>query len=214
VTEATADVPAPAATADPTTKTARRPRSASRTVVEWVVIIAIALIAAVLIKTYLIEAYVIPSSSMSPTIEVGDRVLVDKLSYDFGARPERGNIIVFAKPAGDIDPGVKDLIKRVVGLPGQTIRSTSSGGLTIDGRLISQPWLTAAARADPGPAICSQDRVDCVGQTLHVPPGDYFVMGDNRNDSDDSRFFGPIPGHLIVGRAFVRIWPLSRLHWF
>ncbi len=197
MTEATADATVTSATSVP------RRRSTTRTVVEWAVIIVVALVAAILIKTYLVEAYYIPSLSMSPTIKVGDRVLVDKLSYDFGS-PHRGDIVVFTKPADDVDPGVKDLIKRVIGLPGQTIQSLPGGAILIDGHVIAQPWLTPFARSHPGPAI----------PRMTIQRGDYYVMGDDRDDSDDSRFFGPIPGRLIVGRAFVRIWPLSRLHWF
>jgi signal peptidase I len=184
--------------------------------VQWIVVIIAALVIAALLKTYVVEAYAIPSASMTPTIAVGDRVLVDKLSYDFGRHPHTGNIIVFHKPA-DFDetdplegPGIKNLIKRVIGLPGQSLRSGPGGVIYVDGRLLSQPWLSASARADPGPAICSSDRTDCTGKTLHLPAGEYLVMGDYRSDSDD----GPVVGHLIVGRAFVRIWPLSRLHWF
>jgi signal peptidase I len=183
--------------------TTRRHRSSTRTVVEWVVIVVVALLAATVVKASVVEAYAIPSASMSPTIQVGDRVLVDKLSYDFGA-PRRGDIIVFAKPAADIDPGVTDLIKRVIGLPGQTIQSGPGGTILVDGKPIAEPWLSAAARANPGPPI----------PQMTVPEGDYYVMGDNRDDSDDSRYFGPVPGRLIIGRAVVRIWPLSRLHRF
>lgn len=209
MTDAIAEAPA----ADAAVR--RPPRSGTRVAVDWLLIIVVAVVAALLIKTYLVEAYVIPSLSMSPTIAVGDRVLVDKLSYDVGS-PQRGQIVVFAKPAGDVDPGVKDLIKRVIGLPGQSIRSLPDGAIQVDGRTIAQPWLPPAARTGPGagPAICSIDRTDCVGRTLHLPAGQYLVMGDNRNDSDDSRYFGPIAGHLIIGRAVVRVWPLSRLHWF
>jgi signal peptidase I len=200
----------------------RRPTRPSRTrsVAQWAVVIVAALLIAGLLKTFVIEAYSIPSGSMEPTIQVGDRVLVDKLSYDFGRHPHTGDIVVFSKPADfdATDPAdggtIKDLIKRVVGTPGEYLRTGPDGVIYVDGRVLPQPWLSAAARADPGPAICSQDRTDCTGMTLHLPPGEYLVMGDNRDASDDGRYFGPIPGHLIVGRAFVRIWPLSRLHWF
>jgi signal peptidase I len=194
----------------------RPQRSSRRGLIEWVVIIVVALLAAVLIKTFLVQAYYIPSGSMEPTIMIGDRVLVDKVSYDLHG-VHRGDIIVFSTPPDDtgVGGGVKDLIKRVIGLPGETLRSGPDSEIFIDGRLISQPWLTPGARSDPGPAICSvNNQTDCVGDTLHLPKGEYFVMGDNRGDSSDSRYFGPISGHLIVGRTFVRIWPLSRLHWF
>jgi signal peptidase I len=200
--------------------TSTAPRRRSRGALQWVAILAVALLLAVVLKAFVVEAYVIPSLSMSPTIQKGDRVLVDKLSYDFGARPSVGNIIVFAKPAdfastagGETDD-IKDLIKRVVGTPGEALRTGPGGVILVDGRVLPQPWLSTSARADPGPAICSINRTDCVGDTLHLPADAYLVMGDDRDGSDDGRYFGPISGHLIVGRAFVRIWPLSRLHWF
>jgi signal peptidase I len=193
-------------------------RSRTKGLVEWVVVIVVALVIAALLKTFVVEAFKIPSGSMEPTIQIGDRVLVDKLSFKLGGHPHTGDIVVFDKPPAFYDaddPNVTDLIKRVVGTPGESLQS-GPGGRTIyvDGKLLAQPWLSAAARADPGPAICSQLRTDCVGQTLHLPAGQYLVMGDNRGDSYDGRYFGPISGHLIVGRAFVRVWPLSRLHWF
>jgi signal peptidase I len=197
------------------------PRPASgrgRGVVEWVAIVVVALLAAFGIKTWVVQAFVIPSGSMEPTILINDRVLVDKLAYDFHG-VHRGNIIVFKKTPADTEAGdINDLIKRVIGLPGQTLRSGPDGQIYVDGKLIAQPWLTPAAQANPGPPICGSapdlSRTDCVGAVLHLPKGEYYVMGDNRGDSDDSRYWGPVPSNLIVGQAFLRIWPLSRIHWF
>lgn len=177
----------------------RRPRH-RRAIIEWVAILAAAVVAALLLRTFVIQPYFIPSGSMEPTLEIGDKVLVNKLSYDFHG-VHAGDIIVFKKPADDYSPGVKDLIKRVIGLPGQTISSGPDAEVFINGRLLSQPWLTASAKADPGPKI----------PKLVIPAGDYFVMGDNRGNSDDSRVFGPIPKNLIVGRAFLLVWPPSRI---
>ncbi len=189
-------------TTGPRTHAATKPRR--RGFVEWIVILALALLAAFLIRTYLIESYVIPTPSMYPTIMDGDRVLVNKLSYDFGNSPHLGDIVVFNKPPADTNVGTPILIKRVIGLPGQTIQSGPRAEILINGKEINQPWLTAGARASPGPAIAK----------MTIPKGDYFVMGDNRGDSEDSRYFGTITDRSIIGRAFVRIWPLSRLHWF
>lgn len=170
-----------------------------RSLVEWLVIIAIALLAAFLIKTYLVQAFWIPSGSMEPTLEPGDRVLVSKIAYDLHP-VHRGDIVVFKKPANDVAPGIKDLIKRVVGLPGETIQGIG-GGVYINGHRLAQKYLPRGVTTAPfGP--------------VKIPKGDYFMMGDNRGDSADSRVFGPVPGKLIIGRAFVRIWPLSRLYWF
>lgn len=171
------------------------PRS-RRVVIEWVAVMAVAVIAAVLIRAFVFEPFFIPSTSMYPTLKVGDRVLVNKLSYDLHS-VHRGDVVVFAKPPHDYSPGIKDLIKRVIGLPGETV-SGQNGAVYIDGHRLKEPWLPKGETTAPFPAVV-------------VPRGDYFVMGDNRGDSADSRVIGPIAGHLIVGRAFVRVWPISRL---
>jgi signal peptidase I len=167
---------------------------------EWVVILAAAVIVAVLLHVFLVQAYYIPSGSMEPTLKVGDRVLVNKLSYDLHS-VHRGDIIVFKKPPGESLPGITDLIKRVIGLPGERISSAPDGAVLVNGKPIAQPWLTPQARQHPGIPITAQT----------IPPGDYFVMGDNRDNSEDSRYIGPIPGSDIIGRAFFRVWPLSSL---
>ncbi|HET9732912.1 MAG TPA: signal peptidase I [Acidimicrobiales bacterium] len=170
-----------------------------RAVVEWVVVVAVALGAALLVKTFILGTFYIPSASMEPTLMVGDRVFVNKLSYDVHSI-HRGDVVVFTLPPGEsAGPGIDDLIKRVIGLPGDTISSGPNGQILIDGHPISQPW--ASFSLGTGPAIAP----------FHVPAGDYFLMGDNRGDSRDSRYFGPIPGKLIIGRAFVRIWPINRI---
>ena len=161
-----------------------------------------ALLAALALRTWVVEAFYIPSGSMIPTLEVGDRILVDKLSYDFGT-VHRGNIVVFRRPPGDtVAPGIKDLVKRVIGLPGQTISSAPSGAVDINGHPIAQPWLPKGTA--PGPPI----------RTQVIPKGEYFVMGDNRANSEDSRFFGPISKKLIVGRVVLTYWPLNRFRFF
>ncbi len=156
--------------------------------------------AAFAVRAYVAQSYIIPSPSMEPTLMIGDRILVDKLSYhlhDVG----RGDIVVFAKPPKELaDPTIKDLVKRVIGLPGDVIWS-SGGRVYIDGKPLSEPWLP------PGTVTTGITR-------QKVPPNEYFVMGDNRSDSQDSRFFGPIPRSLIVGRVVLRIWPLSHVHLF
>ena len=178
---------------------AQAERSGVRSLVEWAVIIAAALIVALVVKTFLLQAFYIPSGSMEPTLKPGDRVLVNKLSYDLHS-VHRGDLVVFKRPPSEAgDPTIKDLIKRVIGLPGDRIEGRD-GVVYINGAKISEPYLppgTVTTSIQPG------------GYT--VPPGQYFVMGDNRSNSMDSRFIGPIPGDLIVGRAFVRVWPLSGL---
>lgn len=164
---------------------------------EWLAILAVAVIAAFLVRAFVVEPFFIPSGSMEPTLEVGDRVLVNKLSYDFHP-VHRGDVVVFKKPAGDFSPGIKDLIKRVIGLPGETI-SAHGGYVYIDGRKLDETWLP---RVDQGTTAAFGP--------VHIPSGEYFMMGDNRRDSADSRVIGPVPEKLFVGRAFVRVWPLSR----
>ena len=168
-----------------------------RNAVEWTVIIVAALLVAIVVKTFAFQAFYIPSGSMEPTLRPGDRVLVNKISYELHSI-HRSDIVVFKRPPSEgEDSTIKDLIKRVVGLPGETIESRD-GLVYINGRLLNEPYLPRGTLTTSLP-----QRV--------VPPDQYFVMGDNRNNSKDSRFIGPIAGHLIVGRAFVRVWPLSGL---
>lgn len=169
-----------------------------RGTVEWVVIIVAALLAAFLIKTFLIQAFFIPSESMVSTLEKGDRVLVNKLSYRLHD-VNRGDIVVFERPPTEpTDPEIKDLIKRVVGLPGETISGDDSGNVLINGKRLREPYLPRG--------------VTTTGiRAFKIPADHFWVMGDNRGNSKDSRYFSAIDGDLIVGRAFVRVWPLSSL---
>ncbi len=167
-----------------------------RSIVEWVAVIVGALIIALVIKTFLFQAFYIPSESMLPTLEKGDRVLVNKLSYDLHD-VNRGDVVVFERPPNQPETEIKDLIKRVVGLPGDVIEARD-GTVYIDDLPLDEPYL-----AD-----------DTVTENLPrqtVPADHVFVMGDNRGASQDSRVFGPIEEDLIVGRAFVRIWPVTHL---
>ena len=161
---------------------------------EWVVIVLGALAMALVVKTFLIQAFYIPSLSMSPTLEVDDRVLVNKLSYDLH-EVNRGDVVVFHSPRQSGE--AKDLIKRVVGLPGDTLESRN-GHLVVNGRLLEEPYLQASEQTD------DLERVI-------IPSGHVFVMGDNRDNSSDSRVFGPVAESLIVGRAFVKVWPITEL---
>jgi signal peptidase I len=171
--------------------------SGARQIAEWVIILVAALTVAIVVKTFLIQAFYIPSGSMEPTLKPGDRVLVNKLSYDLHSI-HRGDIVVFKRPPSEADdPTIKDLIKRVIGLPGDQIEARD-GLVYINGQLLKEPYLP------PGTVTTSLPLTT-------VAPGTFFVMGDNRGNSKDSRFIGAIPGHLIVGRAFVRVWPLSGL---
>ena len=178
------------------------PRGAS--FVEWVLVIVGAILLALVVKVFLLQAFYIPSLSMSPTLRVGDRVLVNKLSYRLHD-VNRGDVIVFERPASETSSTIPDLIKRVVGLPGETI-SFIDGAVYVDGKRLDESYLsdgtvTSSANA---PNKCTAE-APCV-----VPSGQVWVMGDNRSDSKDSRYFGSIDESTIVGRAFVTVWPLGR----
>jgi signal peptidase I len=190
------DEPPDEATAGEQKKRKRKKESGLRNAVEWVVIIGGAFLVAFVVKTFLIQAFFIPSGSMLPTLHEDDRVLVNKLSYDLHD-VHRGDLVVFERPENEAAGQIKDLIKRVVGLPGERIESRD-GDVYIDGDLLEEPYLADGA-----------ETTGLEPQT--VPEGHVFVMGDNRGDSMDSRVFHAIDEDLIVGRAFVRVWPLPDL---
>ncbi len=175
---------------------AKRRSSPLRGALEWVAILVGAVVVALVIKTFLFQAFYIPSVSMEPTLKVKDRVIVNKLSYDFHD-VHRGDIVVFKSPPGEESATVKDLIKRVIALPGETVEA-HNGRVLINGQTLEEPYLV--------------DGVTTGEMEPHtVPAGHVWVMGDNRPNSKDSRFFGSIDEDLIVGRAFIRVWPLPKL---
>jgi signal peptidase I len=189
--------PSPSEPAEAAAPAAPAPRRHSwRGTVEWVVILGVALVGAFLIRTFAVQAFYIPSGSMIPTLEVHDRVLVNKLSYSLHP-VHRGDVVVFTRSAA-VEPSIKDLIKRVIGLPGETV-AAHDGHVFVNGLQLNESYLA------PGTLT-----TDFSART--VPAHAYWVMGDNRNNSTDSRVFGPILSKQIVGRAFVLIWPLDRLH--
>lgn len=185
----------------------KRKRTASRNAVEWILLIAAALVIALVVKTFLFQAFYIPSDSMVPTLKTNDRVIVNKLAYHFHS-VRRGDIVVFTTPKGPdgkpIDPTIKDLVKRVIGLPGETV-SEKDGRVLINGKALAESYLPAGTVSD-----CTAFVTDCF-PSRPIPAGHYWVMGDNRSESRDSRYFGTITNHEIVGRVFVRIWPVTRL---
>lgn len=169
------------------------PPSRTRTVVEWVLIVGTALMAAFLIKTFLLQAFYIPSPSMEPTLMVRDRILVSKLSYRLHD-PRRGDLLVFVRPPNEAGT-VRDLVKRVVALPGETVEGRD-GRVLVDGKPLDEPYLPPGTITGSfGPEV--------------VPPGHYWMMGDNRGNSSDSRVFKSVARSRIIGRAFVRVWPLG-----
>lgn len=171
-----------------------------------------ALIVAVIVKSFLIQVFWIPSGSMEDTLQIGDRVIVNKVAYRIGD-PSRGDVVVFepetfheesiaTKVSRNLLESVglrtpeSDLIKRVIGLPGETIE-IHDNAVFVDGSPLVEPYLPEGlVMRDQGPWEVPEDR--------------YFVMGDNRNSSNDSRVFGAIERDRIVGRAFSVVWPPSR----
>lgn len=200
--EATPTVPGSAFldASDPTPVTPERTRRSSsrsplRSLVEWALVIGGALGVALVIQTFLFQAFYIPSESMEPTLVEGDRVLVNKLS-DSPDDLSRGDVVVFERPPNEPPSEVHDLIKRVIGLPGETVEGRD-GTVYVDGSPLEEPYLAPATITSPFAPVV-------------VPDGFLFVMGDNRGNSRDSRFFGPIDGDLVVGRAMVIVWPFGR----
>jgi len=175
---------------------ARRRSNGKRQAIEWVVLVVGALVIAVIIKTFLFQAFYIPSASMDPTLKVHDRVLVNKLSYHLHS-VHRGDIVVFKAPPEERTAKIKDLVKRVIGLPGDTLEARD-GQVYVNDRLLKEPYLPNGTRTEELPRTV-------------IPAGHYFMMGDNRGASSDSRVFGPIKRSTIIGRAFVTMWPLNRL---
>jgi signal peptidase I len=179
-----------------------------RWVIEWAVILMAVLLCTVLLRTYVIQSFYIPSPSMVPTLAVGDRIMVNKLSYDLHD-VHRGDIVVFKRPPLE-EQDFPDLVKRVIGLPGETI-STRDGHVYINGTQLAEPWLPPGPSSYTGALPEDQHPQYNMPGPVKIPAGEYFVMGDNRTDSEDSRFFGPIAKALIVGRAMAVVWPLSQI---
>jgi len=149
------------------------------------------------VRPVIASSFYIGSESMVPTLQVWDRLLINKLAYDIQG-PERGDIVLFRDPHGGKEP----LIKRVVGLPGDTVR-IRGGRLFVNGEPQKEPYVAERPCVRAAPKTCSFGPV-------RVPKGHVFVMGDNRANSYDSRFFGPIPEESIIGEALVRFWPPGR----
>lgn len=168
-----------------------------------VLVLAVGALSVLVIRPFVAEPFYIPSASMEPTLHgcpgcEPDRVLVDKLTYRF-RDPQRGEVVVFERPP-QLEVPEDRLIKRVIGLPGESV-SGHDGSVWIGDRRLDEPYVNPRCGGTRDfPAVA-------------VPTGSLFVMGDNRCNSSDGRVFGPIPQSSIVGRAFLIIWPLGRLHW-
>lgn len=192
-----------------------------RTILEWLAVIVAALSVALLIKAFVLQAFWIPSESMEPTVNRGDRILVNKVSYNLH-EVRRGDLVVFKKLPGT-GGDTEDLIKRAIALPGETIELRDDGRIWIwgpgetpaDALRLDEPYLEEPLLNVPSSPTSSLSFGDdnCVNgnSATRCTLGDdsFYMMGDNRDNSQDSRSFGPIPEENVVGRAFLRIWPLG-----
>lgn len=184
----------------PTTAPSGKKRKRGNPLLEWIVVIVVAVGAALLVRTYVLQQFAVDGHSMDTTLHNGDRVLVNKLSYRLHD-PNRGDVVVLETIE---DAGARDLIKRVVGLPGETIEYRDCV-LYVDGREVVEPYLD--------PAIVQPENCGQGQESLVVPENSVFVLGDNRGGSKDSRELGPIAYEELVGRAFVIIFPFSDWSW-
>lgn len=195
-----------------------------RSTIELVLVVAAALFFALTIQAFAVKPYRIPSESMLPTLKPGQRILVDRFSHHVGGDPKLGDVTVFLPPDG-ADRGIcghagegpfysggpetrrscsaptrtkseTTFVKRVVGLPGDTI-AVVNGHVIRNGKPAKEPFASACYMAA------------CNLHEITVPDGMYFLMGDNRGNSDDSRFWGPVPRDWIIGKAVVSYWPPS-----
>ena len=160
---------------------------------DWIETILFALIMALIIRAFFIQVFWIPSGSMEPTLDINDRIVVNKVIYHF-QQPKRMEIIVFRQVAPEDSPK-RDLIKRLVGLPGEKLQ-LKDGVIYINDKPLTEKHMMNQDFANFGP--------------VNVPNDSYFVMGDNRGASADSRYWGFLPKKNVVGPAFLRIWPLVK----
>jgi signal peptidase I len=169
-----------------------------RSLRENLILIAIALVLAFFIRTFIAEPRYIPSNSMLPTLHIGDRLVVEKISYRFNS-PKFGDIVVFQPPPKLQSRGYsKDqaFIKRIIGTPGDTLK-IDNGKVYLNGNILQEDYIKEPP-SKPYPLV-------------EVPPNQYFMMGDNRNDSNDSRYWDFLPRQNMIGKAIFRFWPPGRI---
>ena len=189
-----------------------------RTILDWAVTIGAAVGIVLALEAEVAKPYRIPSASMEPTLHCArptfgceahfsDRVLSDRLAYRFHS-PRRGDEVVFEAPAQAAAPPPAGCgqggtyVKRIVGLPGEMVREDAEGFIWIDGRELHEPYVQAASRG--------QD-VEFHSHAWRVPRGEYFMMGDNRGESCDSRTWGSVPRKNLIGPVFFTYWPPNRI---
>jgi signal peptidase I len=198
----------------------REKRSGVGSAIEFVLIIVVALGLALGIQAFLVKPFRIPSASMEPTLDIGQRVLVSRVNYHLGD-PDRGDVVVFKPPKGADDnscaipreprdghacqeskPGKSkdNFIKRIVALPGDRLK-VLEGHVYIDGKRQDEPFVNENRTCD----VCN------LPKEITIPAGHFFMMGDNRGESADSRFWGPVPEDNLIGQAFFTYWPPKRI---
>ena len=193
------DAPAAGDPIETIVKGVGKPRRRRQSLLEWLIILVVAVGASLLLRTYVVQTYWIPSASMEPTLMIGDHVLVSKLSVTWGTI-NRGDVIVF-RASKSIQAACNDhlpiYVKRVIGLPGDHL--TSKGNtIYINGKPLKENWPHTEPIFPP------------IGNVT-VPANSYFMMGDNHHNSCDSRYWGSLPRSAMIGKVFVRIWPISRI---
>ncbi len=171
----------------------------ARELLSYVILFIIALVAAMLVRTFIVQPFKIPSGSMRPTIEIGEHVFAEKISY-LSRTPERGDIVTFTAP----DEPDTYMIKRVIATEGQVI-DLVNGAVFVDGEQLDEPYVNDRP-TDPFEKTAASVEIT---YPYTVPDGTVWVMGDNRTNSGDSRFFGPIDADTITARGFFTFWPLS-----
>jgi signal peptidase I len=185
------------ATEQRTGTTERSGRGAGWWAAEWLGVILVAVLLAIGVRTYVVQTFYIPSGSMEPTLDIGDRILVFKLAYRFTS-PAIGDVVVFKAPPTEHcgDPGVTDLVKRIIGIPGDRLSSVDNT-ILVNGKPLDQSWTHNPMLGEP-----------ITPQT--IPANRYFMMGDNHPASCDSRVWGTVPRSDIIGKVVLKIWPLSQ----
>lgn len=159
---------------------------------EWLVIIVVAFVLSIVIRNFVIDTRIVPTGSMIPTIQLQDRLIVDRIFYQFD-EIRRGDIIVFQAPeTANLED--KDLVKRVIGLPGETI-FVHQGKVYVNNRALLEGYIKEPPDYEYGP--------------ITIPEKSYFMLGDNRNSSKDSHVWGTVSEDQILGRVWVRYWPIN-----
>lgn len=179
--------------------------SALKGLLEWIAILFIAFAASLLIRQFVAAPFVVPTGSMEPTIMVGDNLFAQKVTLELGQGVKAGDIVVFDNPAPDPATGHDVLVKRVIAVGGQTV-DLQNGRVYVDGRELDEPY--AAGESLP---LDTQASGVSVSFPYTVPEGSIWVMGDNRENSADSRYFGAVPESNLIAVGFFRYWPLDRI---